>query len=210
LPAEGEKLLRLQNELRTELTKNLSAEERFEYEVRSSPVSGQMRYLLAALRPTEAEFRALFPLYRSLEEQFPTKFGADTPEEMAPRVAAEKAMQEQFKTLLGAERYAEFQLSRDYNYQQAAKVTERLRLPATATTQVYAVQQEIQQRAAALRVNRTLSADDRTAQLSALATEASERISSVFGPSGLEAYKQYGGQWLQQLTPRPRPNTKAP
>lgn len=211
LPEDRVKVQQLQNEMHAELAKILSPDELFEYDLRNSNPAGMLRYELAPLRPTEAEFRALFPLYRELDEKYPLKMGGvNTEEDMAPRNAALAQMKEQIKTLLGPERFAEYELSRDYNYQQTAKVTERLNLPATATGEVYAVQKEIQQRATLLRSNPTLTPEDRTAQLAALAGEASAKISVVLGADGLEAYRQHGGQWLQQLTPRPRANAKAP
>ena len=42
-------------------------------------------------------------------------------------------------------------------------------------------------------------------KLAALAEEAKTRISASLGAQGFEAYKQYGGQWMQQLQPRKRP-----
>jgi hypothetical protein len=211
LPEDRAKLQQLQNEMHGELAKIFSPEELLEYDLRNSNTAGLLRYELSSIRPTEAEFRVLFPLYRELDEKYPLKMsGVNTEEDIAPRNAALAQLKDQIKTLLGPERFAEYELSRSYDYQQTAKLTERLNLPATATGEVYAVQKEIQQRALQFRGNRTLSAEDRTAQLAALASEASAKISTVLGPDGLEAYKQYGGQWLQQLTPRPRANAKVP
>lgn len=211
LPEDQGKFRELQTEMHAELAKFLSAEELFEYDLRNSVTAGMLRYEISALRPTESEFRSLFPLYRELDEKYPLKqAGVTTDEYLVQRNAALAQMKDRIQAVLGPERFAEYELSRDYNYQQTAKVTERLNLPSTATGAVYAVQKETQQRAALVRANRTLPAEERTAQLAALANESSAKISAVLGPDGFEAYKQHGGQWLQQLTPRPRPNAKAP
>ena len=150
-------------------------------------------------------------LYQALDAQFGPQMMSSTAEEMAPREAARQQMEEQIKVLLGPERFAEIQQAKSYDYQQTAKITERLDLPATATSQVYAVQKDIQQRATAVQADRTLSAADRTAQLAALASEADTKISAVLGAPGLDAYHQYAGQWLTQLQPRgARANSKSP
>jgi hypothetical protein len=36
--------------------------------------------------------------------------------------------------------------------------------------------------------------------MQALAREATEKISAVLTPNGLQAYQQNGGQWLQRLS----------
>jgi len=72
---------------------------------------------------------------------------------------------------------------------------------------VLSVQQDIQQRAAALRSGSKVSADARAAQLAALAQEANTKLESTLGARGLEAYKNYGGGWMQILQP---PRTRPP
>ena len=53
---------------------------------------------------------------------------------------------------------------------------------------------------------RQLPAAERSQQLTALAEEAQTKISPLLGGSrGMDAYKQYGGSWLQNLVPRIAP-----
>ena len=113
-------------------------------------------------------------------------------------------MREQIKALLGPERYADYQQASQPQYQQLNALVARLDLPLSAAAQVASVQQDVQQRVAAVRADRKLSADARTAQLVALAQEAATKITATLGARGLEGYKQNGGQWLNQLTPRPK------
>jgi hypothetical protein len=52
----------------------------------------------------------------------------------------------------------------------------------------------------------TASPEERTQQFTALEQEAIARITPLLGSaSGVEAYKQYGGSWLQSMVPRPIP-----
>ena len=209
LPEDQDNWRRLTDQMRAEIVKILSPEEVAEYDLRNSQTSGRLRYELTAFHPTEAEFRALYPLQRMLDEQFPILNGS-TQEQMAPRDAAQAQMSEQIKALLGADRYAEYQLARDIEYRETMKVVDRLGLAPSTATEIHVLHQDTQQRSFALRSNRNLSAEERTVQLAALADEVSAKIGGVLGADGLEAYKQHGGQWLQQLTPRPRAAPKAP
>ena len=202
------KIQDIQKTMHADLAKVLTPDELFEFDLRNSNAAYQLKSDLAAANPTEAEYRML---YQALDAQFGPQMMSSTAEEMAPREAARQQMEEQIKVLLGPERFAEIQQAKSYDYQQTAKITERLDLPATATSQVYAVQKDIQQRATAVQADRTLSAADRTAQLAALASEADTKISAVLGAPGLDAYHQYAGQWLTQLQPRgARANSKSP
>jgi hypothetical protein len=67
------------------------------------------------------------------------------------------------------------------------------------------VQETIQKQATALRQDRTLTPDQRNAQLAALAQQAQTQLTTALGTQGYDAYKNYGGYWLQNLQPRPRP-----
>ena len=122
---------------------------------------------------------------------------------MRDRSTAQRQLTEDIKTTLGEQRYAEYQRSTDGNYQQTARLVARLELPPETANQVYTVQQDMQQRVRTLQMDRNLAPADRNTQLAALATEAQAKITATLGPRGYDAYKQYGGSWLQQLQPRP-------
>lgn len=190
-------------QLTAELTQILTPDELLEYQMRNGPTSSRLRTELAGFDPTEAEYRAIFSLYQTYDEQTPAGLGSITPEEATARAAAGQQMQEQIKSLLTPDRYADYLQASRPEYQQLNSLVARLDLPLAAAAQVAAVQQDIQQRADAVRVDGNLAAADRTNQLAALAQEAATRISAVIGARGLEGYQQYGGQWLTQLQPRP-------
>jgi hypothetical protein len=58
-----------------------------------------------------------------------------------------------------------------------------------------------------IRRDTTLSAEQRNTQLTQLSQEATSKISNTLTPRGLEAYKNYGGYWLQNITPPVRRTT---
>ena len=106
---------------------------------------------------------------------------------------------------LGPARAAEYQQAINPAYQQVNQLLTRLELPASIAPQIVSVQQDIQQRANAIQQDQSLSADDRTTQLAALAQEAQTTLTSAMGARGYEAYKSYGGWWVNNLTRRPAP-----
>ena len=208
LPEDQAKLALLEKEKLADFAKVLTPQELEEYNLRSSNTASQMRSTLATFNPTEAEFRALFKFQSALDEQYPRPMGPSTPEQTALRQAAEKQFQPQIQALLGPDRYADYQLATDPKYQQINRLVARLELPASTSVEVVNVQENIQKQATALRGNRTLTRDDRNAQITALAQQAQTQLTAALGSSGYEAYKDYGGYWLQNLAPRPAPTVR--
>jgi hypothetical protein len=203
-------LLSLDKDQRAEIAQLLTPQEFEDYELRTSNTAINLRYQLGGLNPTEDEFRTLFRLQHAFDEQYTLSPFGDTPPEqlrdvMARRAEAQKQLTQQIQAVLGESRYADYLRSTDSSFQQTSRLVARLELPPESATQVYTVQKEMQERVRALQTDRALPAEDRNAQLAALAGEAQSRIGAVLGPRGYEAYKQYGGTWLQQLQPRPTP-----
>jgi hypothetical protein len=195
---------------REKIIQLLTLQEFADYELRTSNTANNLRNQLGGFSPTEDEFRAIFRLQRAFDEQYQFSPFIDLPPDqmrqmMAGRAEAQRQLTQGLQAALGDARFADYQRSTDSSFQQTSRLVARLELPPESTTQVYAVQKEMQERLRDLQTNRALPADDRAAQLAALAAEAESRIGAVLGPRGYEAYKQYGGTWLQQLQPRATP-----
>jgi hypothetical protein len=90
-------------------------------------------------------------------------------------------------------------LKTDPQYVQANALVTRLQLPPTATSDIVAVQKDIAKRADAIRNDRSIAPDQRSNQLNALGHEADVRLTPILGDSGLSAYKQSGGGWINML-----------
>lgn len=208
LNADREKMVEIEKSMRDDLGKFFTPAEVSDFMLHGSESSYRLRAMLSPIQPSEVEYRTIFPVYQAFQEQFPSPASALSPEQAALRSAAEDQMNAQIKGLLGPDRAADFQQANNPAYAQLNRLVARLELPIAAATQVAAVQTDIQERVAAVRDNRELSSAQRTAQIAALAQEATTKVSTTLGARGLEAYKQYGGQWLQNLAPRPTPAPK--
>jgi hypothetical protein len=203
LNTDRDKLAAIDQAMRAELAQSLTPAEVDDFIMRSSPAAGQLKQVLGPLQPTEAEYRAIFPLYQAFAEQYPAGSTNLTPDQTAARKLAEDQMNNQIKGLLSPDQAADYDQAANPAYTQLNKLVGRLDLPLSAAASVAAVQTDIQQRVDDVRNDSTLSRSARNTELTALAQEASDKISTTLGPSGLEAYKTYGGQWLQNIAPRP-------
>lgn len=203
LREDQQKMALLEQEQRADIVKLFTPEELEDYDLRNSHTAQGLRRQLAAFNPSEEEFRAIFDLTQAAQTQNGTSGGAvvigpgntNQPNQLQAAIAA----------ALGPARAAEYQQAINPAYQQVNQLLTRLELPASIAPQIVSVQQDIQQRATVIQQDQTLSADDRASQLAALAQEAQATLTSSLGARGYEAYKSYGGWWLNNLTRRPAP-----
>lgn len=215
LPEDQAKMALIAKEQRADIEKLLTPAELEEYDLRNSNTANRLRFQLSAFSPTEEEFRTLYRLTQAAEAQSGartdgTQIGPISAEDRARQQAAKAALQAQIDAALGPARAAEYRQAIEPAYQEVARLLNRLDLPVTIAPQVISVQQDIQQRANAVRQDRSLTAEDRTSQLEVLAQEAQARLTSSLGQRGYEAYKNYGGWWVNNLVPRPRANPAGP
>lgn len=203
-----DKLALLEKEQRKDIQQLLSPKEFEEYELRTSSTANNMRYQLSPFNPSEQEFRTIFALQKAFDDQYRGSQygpGEQTREQMQQRSEAQKQLTQDIKAALGPERGADYERSIDGNFQQISRITQRLNLPQDAAVSVWNLQKETEQRVAALRQDRSLPPDVRNQQLSTLNAEVTAKVTAALGQSGYDAYKQYGGYWLQNIQPRTGP-----
>lgn len=204
LPEDHEKLALLEKEQRADLTAALTPEELENYLLRSSPTANSMRSQLTLFSPSEDEFRAIFDLQQSFDDKYGST-NTMTSASYRERQTHQQELLDQVKNVLTPDRYAAYQQAVDPAYQMVNRLVARLDLPASAATGVVAVQKDIGNRASAIRSDPNLTRELKNAQLTALADEATGKLNTVLGARGVEAYKQYGGQWMQNLGTREVP-----
>ncbi|MEO5959505.1 MAG: hypothetical protein ABIZ49_02455, partial [Opitutaceae bacterium] len=203
------KLQALEKEQRATLAALLTPDELFEHDLRTHRTATTLRNSLSAFQPTEAEFRAIFKLQRDFDEPFPPiNSVADM---LASRLTqnrgeTQRQLAEQIKTMLGPERGVDYERTSDSSYRRTDQLVARLQLPPETTQQLWAAQKEYQQRRTDMMRNPS-PPEERATRLTALQQEAVARVASLLGGErNVEAYKQYGGFWLQNLVPRPIPS----
>jgi hypothetical protein len=204
------KMTALEKEQTEAIAALLTPEEFTEYKLRSSTTANLLRDQLSAFEPTEEEFRALFKLREPFDEKYNLSSGPSMimNEQLArERSAAEKAINEQFKATLTPERATAYDRSTDYNYRRTSQLVNRLELPVETTDRVWQAQKQFEQRRND--VYRLATPDQRTLMLKSLQQEAVATLTTLLGSErNVEAYRQYGGAWLQTFVPTPRPAVK--
>jgi hypothetical protein len=203
LPEDQEKLQYLQKEQKAEIAAELSPDELFEYQLRTSNAASQLRYSLNGFKPTEAEFRAIFKAQQDFDSQYGSEDEQLTQEQLSERQAHQGDVLAKIQDAIGPDRADDYKQRTNPNYNEVSRLVDRLDLPEAATQQVLAVQGDISKRADAIRKDTSLSAADRSSQLAALADEAASSITTVIGDRGMAFYKNNGGGWIQGLKQPP-------
>ena len=207
-PGEREKLAAVEKAMHTEFAAVLTPEELEQYDLRTSNTANSLRQRLRSFDATEAEFRTLYRLQRAFDEQHAFTGAPSTPEQSRLRSEAQQGLQKQIEAELGAARFADYQRSSDYQFQQASLLVARLGLPAATATSLYDVQKEFEKRRNdAYRSSTPATRQDLPQHMTALQEEATARITAILGGNRtvIDAYKQYGGSWLVNFAPRPPP-----
>ncbi len=212
-PVERDKINSLEKAMQGEFATVLSPEELENYNLRTSSTANSLRYTLSNFDPTEAEFRALYRLQSAFDDQHRFVGGSMSQEQQRARSDAQKKLNDAIAASLGTARYADYQRTSDYNFRQTSQLVSRLNLPPETATTLYAVQKDIEDRRNAIYRDTTPETRSQmTQKVTALAEEATARINTILGgnKTATDAYKQYGGQWLNGMIPRPAVTTPAP
>lgn len=206
LPSDQEKLKFIEEEKRRDLASVLTAEEFADYEMRQSRTAQNLRWRMTQMDATEAEFRTIFELQKDFDERFneTDQYGNRTrnmsQDDWKVRGEAEKAMRAQMKEALGAERYASYVRAQDGDYQQLRNATKRFALPADTPDRIYALRDEVPQRANKIADDASLTPEQKREALKTLAAETKERVRGTLGAEVAQVYFANNGlQWVNQL-----------
>jgi hypothetical protein len=161
----------------------LTPEEAFQYDLRFSNTANTMRHSLQGFDPTETEFIEIF----KLRKVFSDALASGLPSEKAS--AAEDALNEQLKNLLGEARFQDYDRTTDFGFQQIWKVTERLGKPTSTAIAAFETQRAAMGKAYELRQS-NMDKDQLKATLDSLRTATEESLQSILGPEAWEEHSR--------------------
>jgi hypothetical protein len=224
LAQDQEKVKALKDEFAAARKRLMSAEEFLEFRLRDSPAGNWARNL-PGFEPTETEWRAVaqwkleyqealekaFPNAPEMNEAFTRRYGLPVPK--GPEAAAREDLRRQMeaelntamKSTLGAERFDEYQLAANSDYQQTKRIIDRYELPESLAKQAYELQRSAAAHAEAAGAAANLTDEARLSALAAIRQETERALATTLGPKVFGTYQEYHGGWLQRLDQVPRP-----
>lgn len=203
LPSDQEKIRFLEEEKQRDLAAILTPEQLADFELRTSPTANNLRHQLSRFQPTEAEYRAIYALQRDFDEQFGHQRNAgrnQTPDYWAQRREAEKALNQQIRSTLGEERFTDYRLAQDHEFQRLQAAAARASLPPEATRELYGMRDLVTADSRLVAADPSLDLPAKREALKHLAASARERILSTLGPEIGQAYLDQGAMsWINAL-----------
>jgi len=188
----------LEREKRADIAATLTPEEFERYEMYYSRGASAVRNRFRSFEPTEEEFRAVYALQKVIDERYGAMSGPLTGADAAARRAAQNELNTQLKTVLGENRFAEYERVNSAGYRAAVRIAEHFNLPRENAEAVHALEFEYRNR----RTEATRGATDaaqRTEAMRALSAEATERVTALLGTEGTKVFREQGGSWLRSF-----------
>lgn len=194
LRAQSEELDRQQ---RREIQSVLTPGEFDEYRLRTSNASSLRQ--VYGFDTTPEELRELARKKMEFDEAHPAPQEGNSAEAKAQREEWQKTkvqLNDQYKSVLGADRFAAFQRSQEGDYQDILRVVERCELPAENATRVFDMKRAFEETAQQLRQNTTLNEEERALALEVIRQETERTVRQTLGDRGFQTYLRYRGDWL--------------
>ena len=201
------KLQTTQKEMEAELAKVLTPQEMEDYQLRMSQTAMMMRFQLASFDPSEQEFRDIFKQKKAFDDEFgPYGMMSQDADTKKKYDAAKKDMDASIKSILGDDRYADYERAQDFTYQGIYRVADRNGLGKDAAVKVYDMKKAAEDQAMKVRNDTTLSPEQRAQALSGIRSETERSIRGVFGDTAWQSYqKQPTAYWMKSISPDPTP-----
>jgi len=188
-------------ERRDALAKLLTPAEFEDLELRISTTASSLRSQLAAFAPTENEFREIFRLKREFTEEYNTRGGVDPEDQTSNqrRAQASQQVEEQIKTALGPERYAEYQRAQDGNYRRLVQIADQSGLPRDTAVKGYEIQRALADELQKLRADPNLSKEQRQAAVKDIRSQSEAALQQTLGQ---DAYQLLRGGRVPRIQPQ--------
>ncbi|MGI8966784.1 MAG: hypothetical protein ACR2H1_11960, partial [Limisphaerales bacterium] len=204
LPHDGDEfqhqsqLAGLRAQFDAELIKVLSPDEFQEYQLRNSSTARKMREELTAFQPNREEFRAIFELQKTFDDQFPVKQRDGNETYQQQHKIAQQQLNEQLQMILGEQRFHDYDLSQRERFRDIYDFTRQYELPRETAETVYNIRRAAEKERQKLDNDKALSSDLRNAALLRLSKTAQDTLAQTLGPDVWKDYR-HGRGWIEKL-----------
>jgi hypothetical protein len=209
LPADREAIRLLGVERERDIAALLTPEERAAHELRNSPIANNLRWRMTQYDASEAEYRQIYAAQKAFDDQFSDHRDSFSVDDDPPprdkdfwdrRRAAQQALNDTIRAVVGDERYVSAQLKQDQDHTNAVAATTRLGLPSDTPDRLYALRTPTVADSQKIAANPALSAADKKAALKQLAATTRAEVERTLGKEAADVYFKRGAmQWINQL-----------
>jgi RNA polymerase sigma factor (sigma-70 family) len=197
LPEDLKKLEYLESEKQADLKDLLTPGELAEYQLRRSPLTGQLRLPMTLMNANEEEFRAIYGILASTNPPV-NAFGSPMVSPLISVVRTSPEAAEQLKATLGESRYAEYARYTDPEFQRLYRTTQGQGVSVEAMSRAFDVRGAVAQESNCIFSDASLDVEQKRAAFAALAQNARAQIVGALGQKAGSAYAQ-SASWLSSV-----------
>jgi hypothetical protein len=191
LPSDEEKTRFINEERRKDLAAVLTPEELRSYDLRNSETARNLRWNLGAMKPSLAEYEAIYAAADLMRGDFDTSGSGEKPPEFwKKRAEAEKASIARLREQLGEDRFVDYALSRDYNSRQVNLVVERYALPKDTARTLWSMRRDAGEIGKVIYDDPKLNDEAKRARLAELAQISRQKLNQILDPTSQTELKQ--------------------
>lgn len=191
LPSDEEKIRFINEERRKDLAAVLTPEELRAYDLRNSDTARNLRWNLGTMKPSLAEFEAIYDADDLFRRNFDTNGSGEKPPEFwKKREEAQNAVTARLREQLGEERFVDYALSRSYSTGQVNLAVERYGLPKTTARTLWILRQEAGKEGKAIYDDSKLNQEAKRARLAELAQSSREKLNRILDANAQAELKE--------------------
>ena len=177
-PAE---LARLRQQTRSELAQVLGSEQLEEYLLRYSSNATALRNELHGMPLTPDEFRNLFRLTDSMDQQLQLLAGSDDAASLKHRQELEQQRDQAIQQVLGPDDYKKYGLLQDPVYRDTQTVARQSGVPSDKILPLYKINRETEREQQSIRDDATLTAEQKEQRLEAVQLAQQNALRKLLG-----------------------------
>ena len=207
-PADKDREKFIKTEKDRDLAALLTPAELADYELRASPTAKNTAFQarLAAFQPTEAEYRAIFPLQKAAEEQPPGTFvppwttapGTPSVGTVTMSGGVRELSADQLRAALGDARYADWQLATQPYYQSLVRLAEANNVPADTTKNLGLAVSKTLDESWRIADDLTMTGPQKKAAVTELASSLRTQLNTGLGAGATETMLK-NARWFDSL-----------
>ncbi|MCX6953229.1 MAG: hypothetical protein NTV51_13840 [Verrucomicrobia bacterium] len=186
-PADREQEQLLETERQRDLAALLSPAEREALALRSSPAAKRLASRMLAFQATEEEYRALYAIQQSFDEQFPAS-PRPTPGTLIPSLDSQPEFTKKIRDALGEARFADWETSSQMHVQALARLAVVNHLAPETVRDVTSILSATAATSWSIVNDHARPADQRTAALAQLAADTRGQITAKLGADTATKY----------------------
>jgi len=186
----GDEAKRLREQRQQELAQVLSPEELKELSLRDSNAADSVRSRFGNLDITEDEYRKLYDLRKSYEDNVGAVADNSDPEKMRQRSEARRQLDDAYRNVFGEERWNDLQKQQDPMWRGLTQIAQQNNLSQSVIDQAYQYQLQTGEQVMGTLKDSSLSREQRDAVVQQLTGEYDRHLQSILGDQAFQQFKQ--------------------